>query len=122
MYLGEICLLTQNVPRLAGFYRTLLQAEGNNADEAWQAVVQGEPMLTVMHSEELPPNAPQRAVLAFTVEDMEAACAHVLAMGAKVLQPPMRQPWGTVNMILEDPDGNRVYLRQFAGAKEEEPT
>jgi predicted enzyme related to lactoylglutathione lyase len=122
MYLGEICLLTQNVPRLAGFYRTLLQAEGGNADEEWQAVVQGEPMLTVMRSEALPAHAPQRAVLAFTVEDMEAAFAHVRSMGPKVLQPPMRQPWGTVNMILEDPDGNRVYLRQFAGAKEEEPS
>lgn len=122
MYLGEICLLTQDVPRLAGFYRKLLQVEGSNADEAWQAIVQGEPMLSVMHSGELPATAPQRAVLAFTVEDMEAACAHVLSMGTKVLQPPMRQPWGTVNMILEDPDGNRVYLRQFAGAKEDDPS
>lgn len=120
MHLGEVCLLTRDVPRLAEFYRTLLGTEGSSTDEYWQAVVQGEPMLTVMHREDLPGDAPQRAVLAFTTEDMEAACAHVLRMGAAVVQPPMRQPWGTVNMILEDPDGNQVYLRQLAPAKEED--
>lgn len=77
-------------------------------------------MLTVMQGEGMPAHAPQRAILAFTTENMEAAFAHVLRMGAVVVQPPMRQPWGTVNMILEDPDGNRVYLRQFASAKEED--
>ncbi len=119
MYLGEVCLLTQDVPRLAAFYRTLLQLEGSNGDENWQAVVEGEPMLTIMRQDEPESGTAQRAVLAFTVEDMEAAYRHVLNMGVRVLQPPLRQPWGTENMILEDPDKNRVYLRKFARKKEE---
>lgn len=122
MYLGEVCLLTNNVPRLAAFYRALLGLEADGGDEGWQAVIEGEPMLTVMHDAHLPEHTPQRAALAFTVEDMEQACRHVESLHAKVVQPPVHQPWGTVNMILEDPDGNRVYLRQFAQPKEEEPS
>lgn len=119
MHLGEICLLTTNVPRLAAFYRALLDADAVGGDEHWQAIVEAEPMLTILLEESLPEAAPQQAALAFTVEDMEAAYRHVLRKGLPVLQPPTRQPWGAVNMILQDPDGNRVYLRQFAAPKEE---
>ncbi len=118
MHLGEICLLTGDVPRLAAFYRALLNAGGQSGDESFQTIVKSEPMLTILYEAGLPENTPQRTALAFTVEDMDAAYRHVLAEQLPVLQPPMRQPWGAVNMILKDPDGNRVYLRQFAVRKE----
>lgn len=120
MHLGEICLLTGDVLRLAAFYRTLLQTEGSSDDTAFQAIVEQEPMLTILYEAGLPEASAQRTALAFTVEDMEAVYRHVQKNALPVLQPPTRQPWGTVNMILQDPDGNRVYLRQFA-AKEEAP-
>ena len=121
MYLGEICLFTRDVRRMASFYKQLLQVENHSDAEEHQMVLESEPMLTILRREELPDAAPQRAALAFTVEDMEAAYAHIRRMGAPVVQPPMKQPWGTVNMILADPDGNQVYLRQFAAPKEEKP-
>ena len=121
MYLGEICLFTRDVRRLAAFYKQLLQVENHSDAEVYQAILESEPMLTILRREDLPDGAPQRAALAFTVADLEAAHAHVLGMGAAIVQPPMKQPWGTANMILADPDGNQIYLRQFAAPKEERP-
>lgn len=51
--------------------------------------------------------------IAFTVEDVDRAYAHVQWMGAEIIEPPVKRPWGAVNMRLRDPDGNIVYLRQL---------
>lgn len=111
MYLGEVCILTKNVSRLAAWYRALLGVDGDCADEVHQTVVGSEPMLTVMRGDD--DLCGQSMCIAFTVADMAEAFAHVSRIGAEVIEPPMKRPWGAVNMILRDPDGNRVYLRQL---------
>lgn len=111
MHLGEVCILTKDVVKLAGWYRTLLGVAEENDDPVHQQVLAQEPSLTVLRDED--GHRGQSVCLAFTVEDMEAAYAHVLAMGAEVVAPPQKRPWGAVNMILRDPDGNLVYLRQL---------
>lgn len=111
MYLGEVCILTGDVPRLAAWYRALLGIRGENADDMHQTVIGTEPMLTIMRAED--DGCGRNMCIAFTVADMAQAFAHVQAIGAEVLEPPVKRPWGAVNMILRDPDGNRVYLRQL---------
>lgn len=113
MKLGEVCLLTTDVARLAGFYRTLLGVEAgeDGGDPQHQFVLAGEPGLAVMRAGK--PLEGQSAVLAFTVEDIYAAHARLLEMGATVLEPPTARPWGAVNLRFQDPDGNEVYLRSF---------
>ena len=51
--------------------------------------------------------------LAFTVEDVEKEYEKVLALGARIIEPPAKRPWGAVNMSFYDPDNNIVFLRQF---------
>lgn len=70
-------------------------------------------MLTVYNDGTVKTGNNQRMCVAFTVEDMDTAFALVHALGATVLEPPMRRPWGAVNMSFLDPDGNTVYLRQL---------
>lgn len=111
MHLGEVCILTKDVPRLAAWYRRLLKAEGESGDPVHQFVLAQEPALTILRDEG--ERTGQGMCLAFTVEDMDAAYAHVLAMGAQIVTPPVKRPWGAVNMCLRDPDGNLVYLRQL---------
>lgn len=112
MHLGEVCILTRDVPRLADFYKALLQAGNGSDDAVHQMILPAEPMLTILH-EDLPENARQTMCIAFTVEDMDAAYAHVQSIGAEVVTPPTKRPWGAVNMCLRDPDGNLVYLRKL---------
>lgn len=112
MHLGEVCLLTEDVPRLAAFYRALLDLPAHESHPVHDTILPQEPMLTV-YNDGQPRQPGQSMTLAFTVEDMNAAHARLLAMHADILEPPTKRPWGAVNMILRDPDGNIIYLRQL---------
>ncbi|MDQ0988586.1 VOC family protein [Streptomyces sp. V2I9] len=46
------------------------------------------------------------------VEDAEAAHEELRANGVTVLRPPRREPWGLVEMWIEDPDGVRIAVVQ----------
>ena len=39
MTIGEVCLLTNDVPRLAGFYKELLGVENGSNDETHQFII-----------------------------------------------------------------------------------
>ena len=112
MYLGEVSILTDDVPRLAAFYRALLGAEGSGDDPAHQTVVAKETMLTI-YDDGQPKGSGQRMCLAFTVEDVHGEHERLKALGAEIIEPPTARPWGAVNMSFRDPDGNAVYLRSF---------
>ncbi|MFJ7083146.1 VOC family protein [Streptomyces griseus] len=44
------------------------------------------------------------------VDDAEAAHDELRAKGVSVLRPPKREPWGLVEMWIEDPDGVRIAV------------
>ncbi|WP_077800707.1 VOC family protein [Streptomyces sp. JHA26] len=44
------------------------------------------------------------------VEDASAAEAELRAKGVGIVRPPVREPWGLVEMWIEDPDGTRIVL------------
>ncbi|NGO72003.1 VOC family protein [Streptomyces boncukensis] len=46
------------------------------------------------------------------VPDAAAAHAELAAAGVRVVRPPVREPWGLVEMWLEDPDGVRICVVQ----------
>ena len=112
MHLGEVSILTDDVPRLAAFYKALLGVDNGSDDPVHQTVVARETMLTV-YNDGQPKPAGQRHCLAFTVEDVYAEHARLLEMGAEIIDPPTARPWGAMNMSFRDPDGNAVYLRSF---------
>lgn len=113
MKLGEICFLTNDVPRLASFYKQLLGMDDDCSDPVHQTLIAEETMLTIYNDGTRKENNNHNMCIAFTVENMDAAWQRVHALGAQILQPPARQPWGTVNMCFLDPDNNQVYLRCF---------
>ena len=114
MGIGEVCLLTDDVVRLAGFYRQLLELEPAGEEDATHQTLLGrETMLTVLRDEAASQAKGQRIALAFTVADVDRAHERLLAQNAVILEPPTTRPWGARNLCLRDPDGNRVYLRSF---------
>lgn len=112
-HLGEVCLLTSDVVGLAAFYRMLLDLdEPEDADDpVHQHVVTKEPMLTVHDDGQSHVTALSSVRLAFTVADVGAEHERLLGHGVRIVQPPMRQPWGATNLVLADPDGNLITLR-----------
>ncbi|MEU6837870.1 VOC family protein [Streptomyces rubiginosohelvolus] len=57
---------------------------------------------------EEPPSSAVRIWL--QVDDAEAAHEELRAKGVTVLRPPKREPWGLVEMWIEDPDGVRIAV------------
>lgn len=113
MRIGEVCLLTNDVRRLADFYKRLLDVDNGSDDEVHQFILTDETALTVYNDGTPKNNQNQNICLAFTVDDIEAAYQKVLALGARIIEPPTRRPWGAINMSFYDPDGNVIYLRRF---------
>ncbi|MGX1972993.1 VOC family protein [Streptomyces kronopolitis] len=46
------------------------------------------------------------------VADVAAAHGELRAQGVQVLRPPVREPWGLIEMWIADPDGHRIVLTQ----------
>ncbi|ANW21469.1 VOC family protein [Streptomyces clavuligerus] len=44
------------------------------------------------------------------VEDVAAAHEQLSTAGATILRPPVREPWGLIEMWITDPDGHRIVL------------
>ncbi len=113
MKIGEVSLCTNDVPRLASFYKQLLETENNSSDPVHQTILSEETMLTIYNDGSVKNNLNQNICLAFTVDNIEAACQKVRQLGAEILEKPTQRPWGAVNMSFYDPDRNVIYLRSF---------
>lgn len=113
MKLGEVCLLTSDVCRLADFYRALMDLPQTSNDPIHQFVLNDEPMLAIYNDGLAHDTDHSPVSLAFTVDDIQKAYARLLSMNAVIVQPPRQQPWGAINLCFRDPDGNTVYLRQL---------
>ena len=113
MKIGEVCLLTHDVNRLADFYKRLLETDNNSNDETHQFILTEETTLTIYNDGTEKNNHNRNICLAFTVEDMEKEYEKVMSLGARIIEAPTQRPWGAVNMSFYDPDNNMIFLRCF---------
>ncbi|MGW2441910.1 VOC family protein, partial [Streptomyces goshikiensis] len=44
------------------------------------------------------------------VADVQTVYEELRARGAEVLRPPLREPWGLIEMWIADPDGVRIAV------------
>ena len=113
MKLGEVCLLTADVIRLADFYKALLEVDNSSDDPVHQFILSGDLSLTIFNDGSAKNNRNQNMCIAFTVDDIEREYHKLLTLGAEIIVPPTKRPWGVTNMSFYDPDRNMIYLRQF---------
>lgn len=113
MKISEVGLLTNDVRRLAAFYRELLEIKNDSEDETHQFLITEETTLTVYNDGSIKNNQNQNICLAFTVDDMEKEYRKVVAMGARIIEVPTKRPWGAINMSFYDPDNNIIFFRSF---------
>lgn len=113
MKLGEVSLLTNNVIRLANFYKQLLEIDNDSDDEVHQIIISEETMLTIYNDGTEKNNLNQNICLAFTVNDIEHEYKKLLELGVEIIERPTKRPWGAINMSFYDPDNNVIYLRSF---------
>lgn len=92
MFIGEVCLLTNDVKRLAAFYKQLLETDNGSDDETHQFILTEGTALTVYNDGTPKNNQNQNICLAFTVDDIEKAYEKVLALGASIIDAPTKRP------------------------------
>jgi len=113
MKLGEVGLLTNDVVRLANFYKLLLGIDNDSNDTTHQTIIAEETMLTIYNDGSIKNNENQNVCLAFTVDDINFEYKKIVELGVDIIEGPKLRPWGTWNMSFYDPDSNVIYLRCF---------
>lgn len=113
MRIGEVGLLTNDVVRLANFYKAFLGIDNGSNDTIHQTLIAEETMLTVYNDNSVKNNNNQNICLAFTVDDVDAEYDRLLKLGVEIIEGPTTRPWGARNMSFYDPDRNIIYLRSF---------
>ncbi|MCI4042029.1 VOC family protein [Streptomyces sp. TRM75563] len=111
--LGSRILLHPTDPeRSRAFYGEVLglavYREFGTGPERGTVYFLGGGFLEVSGRSEEPPSPAVRIWL--QVDDAEAAHDELRAKGVSVLRPPKREPWGLVEMWIEDPDGVRIAV------------
>ncbi len=92
MKIDEVSLLTNDVQKLAAFYRQLLEIESDNNDETHQFILTEGTTLTIYNDGTAKNNLNQNICLAFTVDDIDREYKKVLALGARIHEPPTKRP------------------------------
>ena len=94
---ADVCLITENVPRLARFYETLFGVSAERDDPGLDFQSPGN----------------DRWYIGFQCEDADAAYERVCSLRICSPTEPKRWPWGAKSFHLKDPGGNRIVIRSW---------
>ncbi|MDR1704022.1 MAG: VOC family protein [Clostridiales bacterium] len=109
MQLIGFYLLSKNIPAMVDFYTKVLRAEATG--EGNHIVINlpgGKGGFPIWDNGEVSDVINERAVLWFSVDNVDDEYNILLNMNARILEPPANTPWGARAMVFCDPDGNRV--------------
>lgn len=113
MRIGEVGLLTNDVVRLANFYKMLLEIDNECNDAIHQTIIAEETMLTIYNDGSVKNNLNKNMCLVFTVDNVDNEYNKLVKKGVEIIEKPTNRPWGARNMSFYDPDCNIIYLRSF---------
>jgi predicted enzyme related to lactoylglutathione lyase len=113
MNLGEVCLETNDVIKIADFYRKILNISSECRDEVHQFIITEGTNLSVYNNGDVKNNQNQNISIAFTVDDVDEEYERLLKLGIHITDAPKLQLWGAKNMHFCDPDGNHIYFRSL---------
>ena len=110
---SRILLRPSDPRRSQSFYRDVLglavYREFGPAEHPGVVFFLGNGLLEVSGRSE---ESPEGLALWLQVRDVTAEHRRLTAADVTVTQPPRREPWGLVEMWIEDPDGVRIALVQ----------
>ncbi len=87
--------------------------EESSSDETRQFVLAEETALAVYNDGSEKNDQNQNICLAFTVDDIDKEYKKLVSLGARIIEPPAKRPWGVINMSFYGPDNHIVYLRSY---------
>ena len=110
-----ICLITKNVPALAGFYSRVLKvdSEGDDAHAELNPAGAQIAIFSAAGMEGLAPRSMQGTghgsfTIGIEVEDVDVEYERIKSMGVEFVKLPATHPWGARSFWFRDPDGNII--------------
>ncbi|MCL2284780.1 MAG: VOC family protein [Firmicutes bacterium] len=111
MTFGGICITTSDAPRLAEFYKILLQEEPfvEGSHYAFGKIAVWDPGDVKMATE-------KNIWLQFFDSNIDELYERLLREipGIRIVSPPERKPWGAYSFWLLDPDGNKIAVAEIS--------
>ena len=115
MKFSGVCLITRDVASLAVFYAQVLDRapSGDDTHAEFNFGDAGLAIYSYHGTEEMAAGSTAGAgtgamTLIFEVQDIEAECARIQAMGIALVKPLQTHPWGSTSFWFRDPDGNLI--------------
>jgi catechol 2,3-dioxygenase-like lactoylglutathione lyase family enzyme len=110
MKLTEIAFFSDDVKRMAAFYRRLLGTDPVAQSDGMAIFMMGQTKLFI-HRNYTPEEGelPPESHFAFTVGDVDGACETLEGQGLTIELPPKTYYWGR-SAYLRDPDGHMIEL------------
>lgn len=107
MKLAGICIETDNAPRLAEFYKTVLQEEPHIEGSHY-----GFGMIAIWDPGNVTVAKVKNTWLMFGVTDLDVEYDRLLREipDITIVAPPERKPWGAYSFWFVDPDGNKISI------------
>ena len=113
---SRILLRPAELDRSRRFYRDVLglavYREFGSPDDPGMVFFLGSGFLEVSGSATGPSGGPMMIWL--QVRDVHAEHHRLAALGVRILREPVTEPWGLIEMWIEDPDGVRIVLVEVA--------
>ena len=98
---GEVCIETNDVIKVADFYRKILMIASDQKDyndKVHQFIITEETTLTVYNDGTEKNNQNQNISLAFTVDDVDQEYNRLLNLGIQIIDAPKLQQLYNLNM------------------------
>ncbi len=112
-------VFVNDLERAIGFYQTQLGLKLEHADrEHGYAAFDAGPVRLglAVAGPDHPELVGRHTGVGLAVADLEAEHERLTAEGVSFSMPPSRQPWGGFMALVDDPDGNILYLDEIAAA------
>jgi catechol 2,3-dioxygenase-like lactoylglutathione lyase family enzyme len=115
MVFSGICVITNNVPAMAKFYKEILGVEAEGDDIHVELKTEGAAMaiFSAEGMEKMAPGSMQDAgcgsfTIGFKVKDIDAEYKRLKALDIEFVMMPTTHPWGWRSFFFRDPDRNIV--------------
>jgi catechol 2,3-dioxygenase-like lactoylglutathione lyase family enzyme len=109
---SRILLRPSDLDRSRSFYRDVLglaiYREFGPAQDPGTVFFLGQSLLEVSGHAAGPPGGP--VMIWIQVRDVRAEHARLSAAGVPIVREPVTEPWGLIEMWIEDPDGIRIVV------------
>jgi len=106
---GGLFITTDNAPRLAEFYKIVLQEEPDNEGSRY-----GFKEITIWDPNDLIISKNKNIWLQLYNADINSLYKRLLREipNIKIISPPEKKPWGNYSFWFLDPDGNKISIAQ----------